>query len=384
MSAKVLGPSGHGVLSAATSWAAIISQLVCLSFPQIVPFFVQKNKDLPRYELNSVLLRWASIQALVGVVVFSLFILSNTIAVLRIGTHVQEGMLFVLLVPALLFDEYLRVIYANMQELDRYNKFALIGKTIGLVLVLMVAYGAPSNFVAFVGAYIVSGLAPASLMLFQNRKALSAQCARGVSLGFFVCHGLKLYPNTVGSLLLFNSGAVVGSLFLAQNEIGWYQFGIQIVNAISLIPQALSAVMFGEMAASTPKEVWGKQKGYAQLILMLVLVIVVIVSVIGPTLIQYFLGASWYEGGGVIISVLPLAVPIALAQVLTPQWLGRGYFNTTSLLTCGAALLSVVLNLLLLPKFGVKALVVSAWISLGVVTVIAQVWFWCYCDRADR
>ncbi|HPG71289.1 MAG TPA: polysaccharide biosynthesis C-terminal domain-containing protein, partial [Syntrophales bacterium] len=82
--------------------------------------------------------------------------------------------------------------------------------------------------------------------------------------------------------------------------------------------------------------------------------------------------------------LLPVPLGMSLAQLMTNQWIGRGFFLTTTTLTLATALLNIVLNYLLIPVFGVRG---AVWSMIGVyagLAVMVQLSFALWCDRQGK
>jgi O-antigen/teichoic acid export membrane protein len=197
----------------------------------------------------------------------------------------------------------------------------------------------------------------------------------------FFRSGFKLFPNTIGTYLLLSNGVLVGGFFLSPTEIGWYQLGMQVVALIALIPQSFGTVMFARLAGSTPDGIWRDQRRYLVYVLLAVFLVVVAAFFSGRWWIGGLLGESWLQGASITLAVLPVTITLAFAQVMTPQWLGRGLFAQTSIVTAATALINTALNIWLIPIHGVWALVWSSWICLGLLTLCFQAWFFIYCNR---
>jgi len=375
LSARILGPSNHGVFSAAISWASIIAQLVCLSFPQVLPFYLQRSGSA-RTMPGRALIRWAFVQSCIGAIIFALIAASGLVFGLA-AAPVVVCVLFALFIPALLFDEYARALCTNSELLNVYNRSLVLGKTIAILVVLFLLLFDRASLMGFAFAYFLSFLMPVFLIFVGAGSRLQNLRGEESPFRFFVDNGLRLYPNTLGSQVLANNGAIVGSLFLSAKEIGWYQLGMQVVNLLLLLPQAFASVMFGRMATSTPDAIWQQQKRYIPLVLLPVAIFAIVGYKYGDSVITRLFGPSWGEGASVVIGVLPVAISMAFAQAMTPQWLGRGHFTATSVVTCLVAISNLLLSFLLIPALGAHALVISAWICLGGITFLFQsVFFW--------
>jgi O-antigen/teichoic acid export membrane protein len=69
---------------------------------------------------------------------------------------------------------------------------------------------------------------------------------------------------------------------------------------------------------------------------------------------------------------------------MTNQWIGRGFFLPTTILTLGTALMNILLNYHLIPRFGVKGAVWSMIAVYAGLAVIVQLVFAFWCEKKWR
>ena len=87
------------------------------------------------------------------------------------------------------------------------------------------------------------------------------------------------------------------------------------------------------------------------------------------------LGLRWlgrgYEASITVYSLLLLTLPgNALAMLMGPQWIARGYLRTASLLTVATGVLGLTASIVLVPRLGVRGVVWSSIFSYGIALLL--------------
>jgi O-antigen/teichoic acid export membrane protein len=82
--------------------------------------------------------------------------------------------------------------------------------------------------------------------------------------------------------------------------------------------------------------------------------------------------------------LLPVLLGMSLAQLMTNQWIGRGFFLSTTILTLGTALLNILLNYFLIPRFGVNGAVWSMLAAYAGLAMMVQLAFSFWCEKQWR
>ena len=98
-------------------------------------------------------------------------------------------------------------------------------------------------------------------------------------------------------------------------------------------------------------------------------------ALISPWLIQFLFGNEF--NGSVIpfLYMIPGVVLFALSKILANDFVGRGRPEINSFIAFFVAILNIILNILLIPSFGIKGAAITTSICYGLDAFIKVIYF---------
>lgn len=199
---------------------------------------------------------------------------------------------------------------------------------------------------------------------------ISGKCfiVRSSELLALVKDGLKLHLHSVGGAFLTLSGILLVNYYGSPREVGWYQLAVQMVTALMIVPQAVWVVLNEKIAGKGPDKVWPLQRMLLLQNVGLMLLIIAISYVAAPYAVMLIAGENFSPSVEHFRIMLPGVFGMSLNYFMGSQWLGRGLFWQTALMTVLFGAINLILNLVYVPKFGVSA---AAWSMTIAYTVMA-------------
>jgi O-antigen/teichoic acid export membrane protein len=186
--------------------------------------------------------------------------------------------------------------------------------------------------------------------------------------------GLKLHLNAVGGVLLTVVNTLMINYYSSTEEVGWYQFASQMIATIIILPQALQSVLYEMTAESGPDQIWPNQKRILGRLMGIMIVVILTIYFISPWLVVLIAGDRFLLSVEVLRPLLISVVGVSMSYGMANQWLGRGLFLQTALLTLMSGIVNVCLNAWFIPRFGMIA---AAWslafvYSVGLLTNLSM------------
>uniref|UniRef100_A0A831U5H8 Undecaprenyl-diphospho-oligosaccharide flippase n=1 Tax=Geobacter metallireducens TaxID=28232 RepID=A0A831U5H8_GEOME len=385
ITARLLGPEGRGTLAAVTSWVALFALFSGLSLGQVAQYRIQIRRD------EEWLPGLLGMLAASGTVLSAVALLGALLAYVTTGGDFFKGIPPTLLVigfamlPFLIGEEYGASLLTAVGLLRVYNIALVIGRTLAVVSVIVLVY--------FVGLGVrgalvaqVMGQALVAIILLEalRRKARGSLRLELPELVPLIKGAAKLHFNSIGVFFLGQATILMLNHFSSKAEIGWYQLSYQLMTMLLVIPQAASAVLFSKMAEIGPDRLWSDQKKFGLRLLALMLLLLLTAYFAAPIAITWFAGPLFEPCVRIFRLLLPVLFSMSLAVFMTNQWIGRGIFLPTTLLTFATALVNVSLNLYAIPRYGAEGAAWSMLISFVGVSLGVQLIFAVYCERQSR
>jgi O-antigen/teichoic acid export membrane protein len=384
ITARILGPEGQGILAATIAWVRMFASFGGLSLGQVMQhrFQVSKSGNWLPGALGTMLTLCIVVTLLACAVVWVIHGSNNGAFFKGIPSTVLT--IGLIMLPFLIWEEYGSSLLILANRLRTYNAAQFIGRTAGLAALVILIVWMDTKVVGAIVAHVSGQAILASVALFAlfsmapSRPFFSAVEAKALLGG-----SAKLHLNTIGSFLLAQSTILMLSFLATQEEVGWYALAYQTVSVLLIIPQSATLVLYSKMAAAGPDGIWPEQKK---------IVIRVMASLTVLSAAAYFAapGVVLLAGDEFIPSVdlfrllLPVLLGMSLAQLMTNQWIGRGFFLSTTILTLGTALLNILLNYFLIPRFGVNGAVWSMLAAYAGLAMMVQLAFSFWCEKQWR
>jgi len=277
----------------------------------------------------------------------------------------------------------------------RFRSLAVIGDpTLAIVLLISV----PFIFVSFWGTKILQGLhriglmnllrvgAMAAMLLFtalmvgvlkeglwgavraQVAGHLCATLMLALTLSRFIepgefrlrwravrsslVYGIKMYVGKVSDWANNRIDLLIAPLFLTKQEIGLYFIAVVVTEKLWMIPDAMSQAVLPRISADPEgRPALTAQACRTALILMLPVAAVLVGA--GWWLFPLVFGAAFRGAYVPMLAILPGAIALGLGRILMASLVGTNRPGTLSAVAGAGAACNVLLNFLLIPKFGV-------------------------------
>lgn len=375
--ARYLGPDGYGQLSFAGSYVMIFSALALFGLEAIVVRELVNHPEAEQAILGTTcLIRTAAgLLAYLGAIV--------TLLVIRPGD--QAVLILVALLGSSLLAQAVEVsdLWFQSRVLSRYTVMCRSSAFVissGLKVLLVLSH---ASLVAITAATAVEALLAALLLVAVHSRQ------SGVGLLRWRRDHSWFRRLLTGSVPMVLSGVVLmvylridqvmlGAL-ASQAEVGLYAAAVRISEVWYFVPTAIVSSVFPGLVAlrsSDARQFNQKLQQLYNLLAFLGYAVALPVTFIAPWLVQLLFGSA-YQGAAPLLSVLIWAGLFANLSVLRNahfialDW-GKALLWATSL----GALSNILLNLLLIPRYGALGAAVATCISYWIAAHGA-----CYTSR---
>lgn len=178
-----------------------------------------------------------------------------------------------------------------------------------------------------------------------------------------------LVLSSIVTMLYMRIDQVMIKEMLGNHEVGLYSASIKLVEALYFIPVLLSNSLFPAILnakKNSNEQYLSRLKLLYRLMFWLGAALSLIFWFIGPAAISLLYGQK-YAGAANVISIYSISLPFVFVFVASGKWIVAENLVILSFLRNGAAVIaSIVLNLALIPSYGIAGAAVSTVISFMV------------------
>ncbi len=366
--ARILGPEGRGIFAVGFSILAIGVQFGNLGLHSSNTYFVARDsKSLPQLLTNSLLVSvglGGSLAVLTWLVFYlwpSLSPIKGFVLTLALG-----------LIPFNLASLLLRNLLLGLQDIRAFNKIELLSRVLTLLLVVLIYFlksvtvetvfviGMLNILISCVWAFWslrkhFTHMLPPSLLILKN------------SIGY----GLKSYLACFFAFLVLRVDLLMITYMLDTEQAGHYSVSTTLADLLYLLPTAIGTILFPKLSSlRDEKENWALTQKVMWISALILLPIILIAAFMAHPIIIFFYGAS-FEPAAAPFVILCIAIffyginnmiSIHLASIGMPWFAVHTWI--------AASILNIVLNLFLIPVYGISGAAISSLICYSLVLLL--------------
>ena len=367
------------------AWVGLIAVFSNLSLGQVVQYHIQGKpyqEWLPG--VLGTLLFMSAILSVLGYVVVGICYLLSEGQFFRNIPHSILMIGFVML-PLMIWEDYGSFLLSAAGSLGSYNISQIVGRTLSIGTIIILIAGRSLDVMTAISALLGGQFALCVILGWSLWKLAGRSMFIDLpTIKALLASAAKLHANTIASFILVQANIIMLNYYVTEAEVGWYQLSFQMIIMMLIIPQTASLVLYSKMAEEGPDNLWPRQKRLGLQVLFAMAVLSGIAYCISPDIITLLAGSSFEPSIKIFRMLLPALLGMTLALLLANQWIGRGVFITTTLITVATATVNIAINFYAIPKYGMMGAVWSMLIPFAIFSVVIQLYFGCYCEKRYR
>jgi O-antigen/teichoic acid export membrane protein len=188
-------------------------------------------------------------------------------------------------------------------------------------------------------------------------------------------YGARDHLGNVVQFLNYRLDQFLVASIVNVTALGVYSVAVAVAELLWVFPQAAGAVIFSKSSRGTADEMNRfTPKVFAASVVVTVAAGLVLI-VVGRPLITRLFGSGFDRAYTAMLLLLPGAVLLGPAKVLTNELAGRGLPGYNSMAAAVGMVLTIALDVALIPRWGINGAAVASSASYGVVAALAGYWF---------
>lgn len=372
ITARCLGPAGKGQLAMVFMVPALLQMFLSLGLGPANVYYVASG-SLPIHQLTANAVAFSILATVVGFLVTLSMLMSNLLPIVLPGVSSGYLMLGMIALPLGLLASNFNTILHGCQRIYTLNMLNFIGSLLSAsfmaILVIAMKFG-------ILGAII------ASLAVNVAMLAATGWCAKKDGACFWpqwnpkvirptLNYGLKCYVANLLQFFNYRLDVFIVNFFLGPVSVGIYGVSVAIAELLWQLPNAASFVIFPKSANSsqeamndfTPRVFW--------IILAITMVGAIGLALFGKFAIRIIFSSAFLDAYVPLLVLLPGVVLLGAGKVLANDVAGRGYPHYNSITAGISLVVTVALDLLLIPKLGVVGAALASTASYALTLVMS-------------
>lgn len=356
LTARYLGPDGRGQVAAITTWVNLFATFAHLSLGQVALSRMAGDREQNGFGglLGSLLLMTAVLVIGGWLVAIGLH-LGNSDGAFK-GLAGWPLVVGFLALPFLVWEQYGSSLLMGMDQLRVYNRYQIAGRTVAVIVLLVLVSGLGMGVVGALGANLLGQVMVAvggvGFMLSIARSKNTRCKPNKKEIKALLSGGTKLHLNAVGTFFFTSANILILNHYHGAELTGQFQLAMQLLTVLMIIPQAASMVIYGKVVSVGPNGAWPINR---RLLLQLTLgmaALSVVAALVGPWGIVLLAGEPFRPSAVLFQWLLPGLVGMTFSTLMAPQWIARGYLWQAAALSALVGIANLGANFLLIPEYG--------------------------------
>lgn len=360
--ARMLGPGNRGMLEILSTVPFLVVSFGNLGIGNANLYFIAKKK----YPIEKIVANTVATSALLGII---LLIVSFFIVVLLSDSVFSDiPVLYAIIafapIPLMLFQRYSEYIFLGKELIGLRNRLNIIpGISYFLLIILLVVFMKKE-----VTGVLLAQLSSAVIAFLLGVALLKKISSIGFHLDWHlfrksVGYGIIPFLALVILNLNFKADIFLIKYFLDNVQVGYYSLGVSLGEKIWLVPEAIGLVLFSKVSNIEKDEANSLTPKLCRITLLFSALSAVFLFLIGHWVIVFLYGIPFEPSVVPFKILLPGIVIMTLFLLVHSDLTGRGKAKITLMVFSFALFLNVLLNIILIPKFGINGAAIASSVS---------------------
>jgi O-antigen/teichoic acid export membrane protein len=358
LTSRLLGPAGRGVFSVSMAAIAMVLQFTNLGLHVAATYWLARHPD--RSVAIQRFLVWFSavpVALVCAGVALLVFLKPDVLA----GVPISLVVVAMAAGPPCMFLMLASNALLGLGRPVAFNGIDLLTKVLGLIAVLVLPLGG-SLLAVFVVYAALHWIAAVSVYAWATERSWPSLPDMQVC-GEMLQYGWPRFMIGLSMFLVLRADLFLVNGILGAGDAGRYSVAVQVGEILSLGAASIAAILFPTLSAMPPEQRWQTTKKVLHVSGTLLGAAGIGLAIVARPLFAVWFGPSYASSVVALWYLLPglwcLGINTLLIQHLVTGEMT--WFLVWS--TCGGAVLNVIANLLLLPRYGVPGAALASTVT---------------------
>ena len=366
--ARWLGPEGKGIVALALLVPGMLGLFLSGGIGVANVYFVGSRRlDASTLVANS--LGFAIPTVVLGFAIVSVMAITGLLESMVPGVSLNLLLLAMLGFPLNLLNGYFSTILQGLQRIIILNVLSLVQGALVLMLtfllVVVFPLGVPGALLAQLGAHAVN-IVMLGLVLRREGGVFTPRWDLPI-MRSTLSFALRGHIGNVLQFFNYRLDMFLVNYFLNPAEVGIYTVSARLAELMWNLPNAVSFVIFPKAAASKAETMNVFTPKVFRVTLGLTTLGALGLAILGRPLILLVYSSEFISAYTPMLALLPGVVLLGGAKVLTNEIAGRGYPHYNSITSGIALILTVIFDLLFIPRYGILGASIASSIAYSVI-----------------
>jgi O-antigen/teichoic acid export membrane protein len=372
ITARWLGPAGKGQLAMILMVPAMFQMFLSAGLGPANVYYVGSER-IPIHQLSSNSVTFSMIGTVIGLIVLLLILMGDFLHIILPGISSGYLMLGMIALPLGLLSGNFNAILQGLQRILTLNILSVVGSLLSVSLLAVLLIGLKFGIL---GALVASLAVQAAMLISTGR------CVQREGASFWpqwnpqvikptLSYGLKTYVGNLLQFFNYRLDMFIVNFFLGLSGVGIYGVSVVMAELLWQLPNAASFVIFPKSANSTQEAM----NRFTPLVFWVLLAITtigaIVLALFGKIAILIVFSSAFLGAYAPLLILLPGVVLLGAGKILTNDIAGRGYPHYNSITAGLSIVVTIILDLILIPPMGVVGAALASTASYSLTFFIS-------------
>lgn len=376
LGARLIGSDGLGAAGVAITLGTIVA-VICNGGINISTIYLLGKRPDERQAIVGGL----SMIAVVGAVLAAalLLLLGNWIAP-AVGLAGRERLVLAAaaLGAVMIMFEFTGAILLGLGRNWAYILAEMIRGIGTLTFTALLLLSAWRNDAGFVWAAVLAQGAATAFAMERAVRAVGVvtPAVDGPLMGEALGIGLRGQAGNVLQFLNLRLDQLLVPAFLSLSSAGVYLIAVRVSEALAQLGGAAGSLIFPEVARQADPSATAVTERAVRILTIMIVAVGLVIGLLAQVVLGLAFGPEFAAGAGALRILLLAMLPLSIARILAGDLKGRGRAGLVSIAMGLAVVVTVALDIVLIPRFGIEGAAVAsvvAYASTALALVIAFV-----------
>jgi O-antigen/teichoic acid export membrane protein len=372
--ARTLGVEGKGTYTLVLMLGALLTLFLSMGINGSITYLAASRQFTAKHLFSFSVVSSIALSILGGLLFYILYVSFLSTSFLT-GITNAEILLVLISLPINMSAMFLSGILLGKQQLlaqNAINILRVVSQLILLILSTLLQGGVYGAVLSWLISSIISLIATLWMLRseFFFRFTFPIKILRPA-----ISFGTKNYIANLFTFFNYRLDSFLVNFFSGPASVGLYSVSVSTAELIWYIPNAISSALFPKSSTLDKGTAARLTAQACRQTLSASTFLAIIFAVVGPFLIPLIYGADFQDSIPAFFWLLPGILGVSLSKIISANLSGAGkpqYATYTSTIT---VVLTIVLDIALIPAFGIVGAAVATSIAYLASAVLSVVWF---------
>lgn len=275
------------------------------------------------------------------------------------------------LVPFSLLSLYLASILLGCGHIHRYNWVNVGQPAFQLVFLILFLAVFQQGLIGSIAAYMLATLGSTAITIYWVRQLAPVKLGlERELLRKSLIYGIKANIGHIAQFLNYRFDMFLVAYFLGPAAVGFYAIAVGLAEKLWMIPSAIGTVLFPTVSAVGELKANALTPKVARHTTLLVALLALGLVFLAHPLIAGVFGSEFAPSVLPFLLLLPGVVALSIGKVLANDLAGRGKPEYWTIGAWASLGMTIALDLVLIPRWGIAGAAISSSLSYGLLSLI--------------